>query len=142
MKKNKFRRGLLTFGTALVLLSSGLFIVNCASLQTKFREVNKYTTANKATLATTAVASVLDGITTDRNIKAGALESGVAAQAIIGEKPSTESIILFIGSTIAVKWIIGHFMSPKARNAWWGVTVVPPAMAAYSNNKWYEEHGK
>ena len=133
----KFRRSIILILGAVVLLGAG------CSLQERIKHAEPYTTMNKAAGVTTALATLFDGITTERNINGldpGALETGFAAEMLIGEKPSIGSIALFNGSIIVLKSIIGHFLSQKNRNILWFGTAVPSAVQAYKNNKWYKEH--
>jgi len=130
MKKNKFQKGLLVFGTALMLLSSAFFVVNCADLRANIRDAEEYTRANKITLGTMIVAQTADAYTTDKGIKAGASE----VNPLLGsDKPSTGTIALFSVAAVGVKWLAGHLMSQKWRNWFWGGATVINTGATINN---------
>ena len=135
LKKTRFQRGLLKRGVGLMLTASLLMVWNCANIGANIRNAEQYTRMNKITLGTMIAAQVADGITTDRGIKAGAIERNP----ILGDKPSTESIALFTVTAISFKWLLGHIMPPEYRNWFWGSATVLNTGAAIHNNQVYQD---
>lgn len=134
-QKSKLGRQCGLIGIVLMLCASALMAWNCADLQRKISNAEAYSRANKISVTTMTLAQIADGVTTDRGIKAGAKEMN----ALLGEKPSTDSIALFTLTAITFKWLLGHIMPAKWRNWFWGTATVIHAGAAINNNNVYQD---